>query len=285
MTSLRSCVFLVVCLARLSPAQDLVSLDRGAVGAYLALKQLSTTGSVLHVVAHPDDEDGPLLAYCARGLGAHTMLFSITRGEGGANLISDHFFDELGALRTLEHQRAADYYGNSLYYSRTADYGYSKTLAEAMKQWQNGVPILADLVEVIRRERPTVMVSRFQGEPQDGHGHHQMAGVLSRWAFDAAADPAKFPEQIARGLEPWQVSKLYVNVPSRWRQPSDRQWTVALPTGQYDPMLGRSFAQIARFGLGFQRSQGISGHEGDPGPNTTYYRLVAWAGATQLAGA
>ncbi|MCA9171684.1 MAG: PIG-L family deacetylase, partial [Planctomycetales bacterium] len=171
-------------------AQDL-QLDNGAVGSYLRLKELQTTGSVLHVVAHPDDEDGAMLAYCSRALGARTMLFSITRGEGGANLISAHFFDELGALRTLEHLKAASYYGIELFYSRAADYGYSKTLEEAMRQWQNGTPILADLVEVIRRERPDVMLSRFAGDARDGHGHHQMAGVLSRLAFDAAADPTR----------------------------------------------------------------------------------------------
>jgi hypothetical protein len=171
-------VLLLACLARISAAQDILRLEDGAVGTYLTLKQLRTTASVLQVVAHPDDEDGAVSAYCARGLGVHTMLFSITRGEGGANLVSNHFFDALGAIRTLEHQRAAGYYGNELYYSRAADYGYSKTLAEAMKQWQDGVPILADLVEVIRRERPTVILSRFRGDPRDGHGHHQMAGVL-----------------------------------------------------------------------------------------------------------
>jgi len=254
-------------------SQDL-QLDRGAVGSYLRLKELQTNASVLHVVAHPDDEDGAMLAYCARGLGARTMLFSITRGEGGANLISSHFFDELGALRTLEHQKAASYYGIQLFYSRAADYGYSKTLDEAMRQWQNGIPVLQDLVEVIRRERPTVLLSRFAGDPRDGHGHHQMAGVVSRLAFEAAADPTQFPEQLERGLQTWQVKKLYVRAGSPWRAPNEGEWTIALPTGTYDPVIGRTYAQIARFGLGFQRSQGISGHDGDPGPQTSWYRLA-----------
>ena len=129
--------FLAIIAASTTIAQDL-QLEKGAVGSYLRLKELQTTGSVLHVVAHPDDEDGAMLAYCARGLGVRTMLFSITRGEGGANLISSHFFDELGALRTLEHAKAASYYGNELFYSRAADYGYSKTLDEANRQWLCG---------------------------------------------------------------------------------------------------------------------------------------------------
>ena len=284
MTRLISAVLSCLLLLRLAGlpdealGQDVVQLDQGLLGTYLKLKQLPTTASVLHVVAHPDDEDGAMLAYCARGLGMRTMLFSITRGEGGANLISSHFFDQLGALRTLEHMKAAGYYGNELFYSRAADYGYSKTLTEAMKQWQNGLPILEDLVEVIRRERPTILLSRFRGDPRDGHGHHQMAGVLSRAAFEAAADPLKFPQQLQRGLEPWQVKKLYVRAGSPWRQPEDSEWTIALPTGDYDPVIGRSYSQLARFGLGFQRSQGISGHDGDPGPTRSYYQLVSHVG-------
>ena len=137
-------------------------------------------------------------------------------------MISSHFFDELGALRTLEHLKAASYYGIDVFYSRAADYGYSKKLDEAMRQWENGIPILEDLVEVIRREQPTVMLSRFAGDPRDGHGHHQMAGVLSRKAFQAAADPEQFPGQIKRGLRPWQVKKLYVRSGSPWRKTEGR---------------------------------------------------------------
>ncbi len=265
-------------------SQDVIKMEEGAVGTDQALKQLATTGSVLHVVAHPDDEDGALLTYCARGLGVRTMLFSITRGEGGANLIAPYFFDDLGVLRTLEHLKSAGYYGNELFYSRAADYGYSKTLDEANRQWSNGEAILADLVEVIRRERPTVILSRFRGDQRDGHGHHQMAGVLSQRAFDAAADPNMFPDQIERGLRPWQVHKLYLNnIRPDWR-PEDRDaWTISIPTGQYDPVLGKSYSQIARFGLGFQRSQGISGHDGESGPRTSYYRLAKQIGTSEPA--
>ena len=273
-TSIAAILLITACLPAVG--QDL-QLDEGAVGSYLKLKELSNHGSVLHVVAHPDDEDGAMLAYCARGLGARTMLFAITRGEGGANMISSHFFDELGALRTLEHLKAAHYYGIDVFYSRAADYGYSKTLDEAMGKWENGIPILEDLVEVIRRERPTVLLSRFAGDPRDGHGHHQMAGVISRLAFEAAADPSKFPKQIARGLQPWQIKKLYSRAGSPWRQPKEGDWTIALPTGTYDPVVGKSYSQIARFGLGFQRSQGITGHDGDPGPQFSYYRLLKTA--------
>lgn len=262
-------------------SQDARSLDAGACGLYQSLKGLQSTASVLHVVAHPDDEDGPLLAYFARGQGVRTMLFSITRGEGGANLISAHFFDELGALRTLEHATAAGFYGNELYYSRAADYGFSKTLAEAERQWNAGEPILADLAEVVRRERPTIIASRFRGDPRDGHGHHQLAGVLSQKVFDAAADARRFPEQLADGLHPWQVAKLYTdNILPQFRPEDRKAWTIEIPTGDYDPLLGLSYAQLARFGLGFQRSQGISGHVGSAGPRPSYYRLARAADAS-----
>lgn len=250
-------------------------LDQGILGLARTLKQLRTTTTVLHTVAHPDDEDGPLLAYCARGLGTRTLLFSITRGEGGANLISSHFFDELGALRTLEHLKSASFYGNELFYSRAADYGYSKTLDEAMRTWKNGTPILADLVELIRREQPTVVLSRFRGNRRDGHGHHQMAGVLTQRAFEAAADPTQFPEQLRDGLFVWQAEKLYSNnIRPGWRTEDKNYWTVEVPTGDFAPLIGRTFSQLARFGLGFQRSQGISGHWGSAGARPSYYRLL-----------
>ena len=263
---------LIAILTSITYADDL-QLQHGAVGLHQRLLALQSPTSVLQVVAHPDDEDGATLAYCARELGLRTMLFSLTRGEGGANLISRHFFDELGALRTLEHLKAASYYGNELFYSRAADYGYSKSLEEAMRKWQNGGPLLEDLVEVIRRERPTILMSRFEGDSRDGHGHHQMAGVLSRQAITAAADASRFPAQIARGLRPWQVKKFYIRAGSPWRPPQAGDWTVELNVGQQHPVIGRSPAQIARFGLGFQRSQGISGHASDPGPQSSYYRL------------
>ena len=269
-------------LTSTSRSQDTNPFDKGAAGLLRALKRLQTTASILHVVAHPDDEDGPLLAYCARGLGIRTMLFSITRGEGGANLIAPYFFDELGALRTLEHAKSADFYGNELFYSHAADYGYSKTLDEANRQWNDGKPILADLVEVIRRERPTIIASRFRGDSRDGHGHHQMAGVISQSAFEAADNDSHFSDQLDRGIDTWAVQKLYANnIRPEWRTEDRDAWTVAIPTGDYDALLGRSYAQVARYGLGFQRSQGISGHIGPAGPRESYYRLLRARGMTK----
>ncbi|MFO0901239.1 MAG: PIG-L family deacetylase [Pirellulales bacterium] len=252
--------------------------DLGAAGLFLSLQRLGTTATVLHVVAHPDDEDGALLTYLARGQGARTILFSLTRGEGGANLISGDFFDALGILRTLEHAEANRYYGSEVFYSRAVDYGFSKTLAEARRQW-NEQALLGDLVRVIRRERPQVIVARFRGDERDGHGHHQMAGVLARRAFEAAGDPEQFSEQLADGLGPWQPLKLYVGNIRGDAGPGGKEgWTVALPTGDYNPLLGRSYAQVARHGLSFQRSQGMGGFELPAGPSEARYRLIAFHG-------
>ncbi len=250
-------------------------LDRGAAGLERALKQLSTTASVLHVVAHPDDEDGPLLTYLARGRGVRTMALSLTRGEGGANLIAPYFFDELGVLRTLEYLEANRYYGVEQFFTRAADYGYSKQLSEAQRKWKGSEILLEDMVRVIRRERPDVVISRFWGGRRDGHGHHTLAGVLTPEACAAAADPERFPDQLREGLFPWRVKKLYRgNIRPERRAEDAEAWTVKVDAGEYDPLLGASYYQIARRGYGFHRSQGILHHDGRAGSRVSHYQLI-----------
>ena len=257
-------------------ARDGVPLaeDRGAAALYQAVRKAQTTASVMHIVAHPDDEDGALLALLARGQGVHTTLLSLTRGEGGANLIAPFFFDQLGVLRTLEFLEAAKYYDVDLIFTRAADYGYSKSVEEALRKWDRE-EILRDVVAAIRRERPDVLISRFWGGPRDGHGHHTLAGLIAQDAYEAAADPKRFPDQIAAGLQPWAVKKLYRgNINPRWRPADADVWTVAIDTGAYDPLLGASYHQIARRGYGFHRSQGILNHRGAPGERLARYQLL-----------
>lgn len=261
-------------LAGPAAAQPSAGPERGAAAVEQALTRANHVGSLLHVVAHPDDEDGAMLAAVARGTGARVMLFSLTRGEGGANRVSADFFDRLGLLRTLEHQQAARWYGIELFYSRAVDYGYSKTFEEANQTWQGGDFILEDLVRVIRRERPQIIAARFRGDPRDGHGHHQMSGRLARRAFDLAADPAAFPDQIKNeGLRPWRSAKLYHgNVQPK--RDGEQGWTLALDVGRYDPILGRTYSQLARIGLGFQRSQGMNFFDAPAGPAIAYYARI-----------
>ena len=247
--------------------------DRNAAAVWQSLKRLSTTATVLHTTAHPDDEDGPLLTWLSRGQGIRTGLFSLTRGEGGANLIGPELFDALGILRTEEQLATAQYYDVDLFFGQTVDFGYSKQLDESLEKWDRQL-LLADTVRLIRTYRPNVIIARFTGDSGDGHGHHQASGLITRQAFSLAADPSQFPEQIGAGLQPWQAQKLYISR-SRWRnndtEPSN---LLRIDTGKYDPLLGRSYYEIARQGLSYQRSQGAGQRQASKGSWFSSLQLI-----------
>ena len=240
-----------------------------------ALQRLQTTATVLHTVAHPDDENGALLTWLSRARGVRTGLYSTTRGEGGANLIGPELFDALGIVRTEEHLAAVRYYGIDLFFSSAVDFGYSKRLDETLEKWDYQM-LLEDMVRLIRLYRPDVVISRFQGNRQDGHGHHQVSGVVTLEAFRAAGDANRFPEHLSEGLQPWQPKKLYITR-SRWRrsntETSDAP-VLKIDTGEYNALLGLSYAQIARHGLSFQRSQGVGQTRASKGSAVTELRLV-----------
>jgi len=239
--------------------------DRGASAVWQALKRLNTQARVLYIVAHPDDEDAATLTLLARGHGARVTLLSLTRGEAGANLITSDFFDRLGALRTLEHRKAAQHYGVDLRYTRFADFGYSKTVEETWNNWERE-QILRDVVTHVRRLRPHVIIARFQGTARDGHGHHHASGLLAREAFEAAADPERFP---GIGPAPWAAAKFYSG---NWNQLDEG--AIPVDSGQTDPLLGRSYAEIGREGYRFQRSQAMGAVLVRPGPFVSYYKLI-----------
>jgi LmbE family N-acetylglucosaminyl deacetylase len=255
-------------------AQEPLPEDRGAAGLWRALLELQTTATVLHVVAHPDDEDAGLLTLLARGRGVRTIVLSLTRGEGGANVVSGDFFDALGILRTLEFSEACRHYGAELFFTRAADYGYSKSLEEAEAKWPME-EVLRDAVRVVRRERPDVIVSRFRGDRRDGHGQHQYAGRIAHEVFTAAADPARFPELAEEGLRPWQARKLYRGGGRpRPGAGGPEPGTLTIETGEHDPILGRSYHQIGREGYSRHRSQGMAGPPALAGPRQSHYVLV-----------
>ena len=240
-----------------------------------ALQRLQTTATVLHTVAHPDDENGALLTWLSRARGVRTGLYSTTRGEGGANLIGPELFDALGIVRTEEHLAAVRYYGIDLFFSSAVDFGYSKRLDETLEKWDYQM-LLEDMVRLIRLYRPDVILSRFQGNRQDGHGHHQASGVLTLEAFRAAGDASRFPEHLAAGLQPWQPKKLYITR-SRWRRSSTETSDapmLKIDTGEYNALLGLSYSQIARQGLSYQRSQGVGQTRASKGSAVTELRLV-----------
>ena len=243
--------------------------------AWRALQRLQTTATVLHTVAHPDDENGALLTWLSRGRGIRTGLYSTTRGEGGANLIGPELFDGLGIVRTEEHLVASRYYGIDLFFSSAVDFGYSKRLDETLEKWDYQM-LLEDMVRIIRHYRPDVLISRFQGNRQDGHGHHQASGVVTLEAFRAAGDPSQFPEHLAAGLQPWQPKKLYISR-SRWRRSNteiDDAPALKIDTGEYNALLGLSYAQIARQGLSYQRSQGAGQTRASKGASMAELRLA-----------
>ena len=243
--------------------------------AWRALQRLQTTASVLHTVAHPDDENGALLTWLSRGRGIRTGLYSTTRGEGGANLIGPELFDGLGIIRTEEHLVASRYYGIDLFFSSAVDFGYSKRLDETLEKWDYQM-LLEDMVRLIRFYRPDVLISRFQGNRQDGHGHHQASGVVTLEAFRIAGDANQFPEHLEAGLQPWQPKKLYI-ARSRWRRSNteaDDTPVLKIDTGEYNALLGLSYAQIARQGLSYQRSQGAGQTRASKGSLVAELRLA-----------
>ena len=248
---------------------------KNASEVWRALQRLQTTATVLHTVAHPDDENGALLTWLSRGRGVRTGLYSTTRGEGGANLIGPELFDGLGIVRTEEHLAAIRYYGIDLFFSSAVDFGYSKRLDETLEKWDYQM-LLEDMVHLIRRYRPDVIISRFQGNRQDGHGHHQASGVVTLEAFRAAGDANQFPEHLEAGLQPWQPKKLYITR-SRWRRSNtetDDRPMLKIDTGEYNALLGLSYAQIARQGLSYQRSQGAGQTRASKGSSISELRLV-----------
>lgn len=218
--------------------------DRGASGLIQLLKKLSTSASALMIGAHPDDEDTALLAYLARGESARTAYLSLTRGDGGQNIIGPELGEALGLIRTEELIQARRLDGAEQFFGRAYDYGFSKTLAEARSKWNENV-ILCDTVRVIRTFRPAVVISQFSGTTADGHGQHQFAGYITPLAVKAAADGS----QCREAGTPWTVQKLYV------RHRGGGEPRLRLNTGRYDPVLGRSYFEIAMEARSQHKSQ------------------------------
>jgi len=224
-----------------------------------ALAALATTGSVLMIAAHPDDENTALLAYFARGRHVRTAYLSLTRGEGGQNLLGPEQGPELGVIRTQELLAARRIDGASQLFTRAIDFGFSKTAEETLAKWGHQ-EVLSDVVWNIRRFRPDVIILRFSGTSRDGHGHHQCSAMLGKEAFFAAADPAKFPEQL-KWVQPWKAKRVLFNVFSFTREQEKEaaglRTAIEIDTGEYNPVLGRSYSEIAGVSRSMHKSQGF----------------------------
>lgn len=271
-------------LSEIDPHSTAIDLERGAPGLSHWLSAVQTRASILLVTAHPDDEDGGMLAFETRGLGARAALLTLTRGEGGQNAMSPDLYDALGLIRTQELLTSDRYYGVDQFWGREIDYGFSKTREEALEKW-GYERTLSDVVRVVRMTRPLIIASVFAGAPTDGHGNHQVSGQMAQEAFLAAGDPNRFPEQIREGLRPWSPLKVYARVPFfeakdgkiydyatdkyvpvRFYDYVNKKWieqkpeaNVSIPEGSPDFASGLTFLQIGRQGWGFQKTQNGGG--------------------------
>ncbi len=223
---------------------------------------------MLLVGAHPDDEDTELLTLLARGEGAEAAYLALNRGEGGQNLIGAELGTALGVLRTEELQAARRLDGARQYFTRAFDFGFSKTQDDTWAHWPHD-SLLKDVVRIVRRFRPQVIVAVFSGTPRDGHGQHQAAGVLAREAFRVAGDPAAFPE-LARdeGLAPWTAARLY-----RSARFDSAATTLVLDGGRVDRAAGRTYHQLAMASRSLHRSQDMGQLQG-LGPSAVRLALV-----------
>lgn len=228
-----------------SPAQRFYT---GEAEIRQGLGSLNTLGSALIIGAHPDDENEAQVAYLALGRHVRTAYLSLTRGEGGQNLIGPEQGVELGIIRSQELLSSRRISGGEQYFTRAVDFGFSKSSAEALSKWPRD-KVLGDVVWNIRRFRPDVILSRWTGTPRDGHGHHQAAGILAKEAFALAGDASKYPEQLA-WVEPWQPKRLMM------RGESDSPDRIEVELGAYVPELGYSWGEIRGLARSMNRSQG-----------------------------
>jgi len=231
----------------LSVPRSLPAQERGAAALGELVAGLGTTARVLMIGAHPDDEDTRLVAWLARGRHVETAYLSLTRGDGGQNLIGNELGEALGAIRTEELLAARRVDGGRQYFTRAYDFGFSKTAEETYQHWPKD-SVLNDVVQVVRAFRPHVIIGVFSGTPRDGHGHHQVSGLLAREAYDVAGDTARFP--VARFGPAWTPLKFYRA--ARFRPDSA---TLAFNVGEYSPLLGRSYAEIAAESRSQHKSQ------------------------------
>ncbi len=239
-------------------APRLSAQERGAAALGELVEGLGTTARVLMIGAHPDDEDTQLITWLATGRHVETAYLSLTRGDGGQNLIGNELGEPLGMIRTEELLAARRIDGGRQYFTRAFDFGFSKTIDETFQHWPRQV-ILRDMVAIVRAYRPQVIISVWSGTPADGHGHHQYAGVLAREVFDAAGDSVRFPPSTLGGLKPWTPLKFYRSARFGRGAGGAAGDLLRFNVGEYDPLLGESYSEIATVSRSQHRSQGQGG--------------------------
>ncbi|MFL9485433.1 PIG-L family deacetylase [Chitinophagaceae bacterium LWZ2-11] len=236
---------------------------------YLQLKKLKVLGSVLYVAAHPDDENNALLPYLAKEKMYRTGYLSLTRGDGGQNLIGSEQGIELGMIRTQELLAARRMDGAEQFFSRAYEFGFSKSADESLSIWGKE-KILSDVVWMIRKFQPDIIIARFPQDARAGHGHHWASAILANEAFKIAADPTKFPEQFKLGVKPWQAKRILWNTFNFGNVNTTSNDQLKIDIGNYNPLLGKGFGEIGAEARSMHKSQG----EGRPrrrGPSYEYF--------------
>jgi len=255
MSRLKTLSFLLawsLALPGCSEAQTRVAGEGGAAALGELVEGLGVSVRVLLIGAHPDDEDTRLITWLTKGEHADVAYLSLTRGDGGQNLIGNELGEALGVIRTEELLAARRLDGAHQYFTRAYDFGFSKSAAESFEHWPHD-SVLSDVVTVVRAFRPHVIVSVFSGTPRDGHGQHQVAGIVAREAFDAATDTVRFPRSATAGLGPWAPLKFY-RTRSYW---GGEGATFTYNAGKFDPLLGESYAELAALSRSQHKSQGF----------------------------
>lgn len=251
--------------AQMTPQLNAAEIKQGLDG-------LNVVGSVLYMAAHPDDENTRLLAYLAKEKKVRTGYLSLTRGDGGQNLIGNEQAELLGLIRTQELLAARRMDGAEQFFTRANDFGFSKNPEESFKIWGKE-QILADAVWVIRKFRPDVIITRFPEDARAGHGHHSGSAILAREAFVAAADPKRFPEQL-KYLKPWQAKRILWNTFNFGGNNTTAADQLKLDIGLYNNLLGKGYGEIAAESRSNHRSQGF-GSARQRGPALEYFSPVA----------
>lgn len=240
---------------------------------YMQLKKLQVLGSVLYIAAHPDDENNAFLPFLAKEKLYRTGYLSLTRGDGGQNLIGSEQGIDLGLIRTQELLAARRQDGAEQFFSRAYEFGFSKNADEALRIWDKE-KILSDVVWVIRNYQPDVIIARFPGDARAGHGHHAASSILAVEAYKAAADSTRFPEQFKYGVKPWQAKRILWNTFNFGGNNTTTNDQFKLEVGGFNPLLGKSYGEIGGEARSMHKSQG----EGRPRRRGPFYEFFATLG-------
>jgi LmbE family N-acetylglucosaminyl deacetylase len=277
-THWRSCLGLLGAAGALGFARPAAAAPLPPAAIVQELRSFRTLGTVLHLAAHPDDENTELITWLSLGRGYRTGYLSITRGDGGQNELGKEFDAKLGVLRTQELLAARRLDGGRQFFTRAIDFGFSKNPEETLRIWGHD-QVLADVVRVIRQFRPDVIVTRFPVPPgSGGHGHHTASAILAVEAFKLAGDPGAFPDQIAQGLAPWQPKRVLWNSFRFGNAPQPLNGPVfQTDIAGTDPVSGDSFSVIAARSRAMHKTQGLGGFTSRTGngPNLQYFMLLA----------